>query len=393
MSTNTLNILITGGRAPVALDLARNLHASEHSIYIAESLKTNLCRHSKSVTKSFLVSKPNTDERSFISEIIQLINDYGISLLIPTCEETFYISKYKEKIEQATNAKLFVDELEKLKVLHNKYTFIQKVKECGLSTPATFMVDSQEGLLNVLGSSFAYKTKLVLKPVYSRFGSKVKIFENTKDTAFKIIISESNPWVIQRYIEGEQICTYSICIGGEIRAYSAYKSSFRTGIGASINFESVMDRDIFDWVSDIVRKLDFTGQISFDLIKTQDGGIYPIECNPRTTSGLHLVSRRYALQDAFLNIKSETALARENEKAMLLLPMFLFGGFNIRKLSDIRKWFAVIRDSKEVVFSFGDMKPFLNQVNSFINLVYISIRKGISITEASTCDIEWNGDL
>lgn len=63
MITEPRNILITGGRAPVALELARLFKAAGHRVYAAESAKYHLCRVSSAVEASFRVPSPGISPR------------------------------------------------------------------------------------------------------------------------------------------------------------------------------------------------------------------------------------------------------------------------------------------------------------------------------------------
>lgn len=64
-----MRILITGGRTPLALDLARHFHNAGHEIYVAETSKLHICRFSNTVTDSFVVPSPRFDSDEFINRI------------------------------------------------------------------------------------------------------------------------------------------------------------------------------------------------------------------------------------------------------------------------------------------------------------------------------------
>ena len=47
------NILLTGGRAPATLELARAFHRAGHTVFMAESLRGHLSQPSNAITKQF----------------------------------------------------------------------------------------------------------------------------------------------------------------------------------------------------------------------------------------------------------------------------------------------------------------------------------------------------
>src|SRR5512140_1701805 len=88
-----LNVLLTGGRAPATLELARLFHRSGHRVFVAESLRGHLSAPSRAVNGNFVVPPPRQDTEGFIKALRGIIAAQHIDLLIPTCEEIFYVSK------------------------------------------------------------------------------------------------------------------------------------------------------------------------------------------------------------------------------------------------------------------------------------------------------------
>ena len=87
------NILLTGGRAPVALELARVFHAAGHAVFLAESVRFPLAGPSRAVRKNYRVPPPNADPSGFVDALLGIIRRERIDLLAPTCEELFYVAR------------------------------------------------------------------------------------------------------------------------------------------------------------------------------------------------------------------------------------------------------------------------------------------------------------
>jgi predicted ATP-grasp superfamily ATP-dependent carboligase len=400
LTTNVHRILITGGRAPAALELARLLSSAGYEVYTADSIDHYLCRLSRSITRSFLVPKPNEDFVGFIEELETILKEFHIDLLIPTCEEVLYIAQGLDKLERV--CQVLSPPFSQLEKLHNKWEFIQKAQSYGFTTPSTELVTGKERWHELAAAAEASKEALVLKPVYSRFASKVCIFGVTPTRAaasflsrYEPEISTNYPWVAQQFISGRAICTYSIAQYGRLTAHAAYSSSYTAGRGACVYFEPIDHSKAMEWVEQFVQFESYTGQISFDFIEAEDGSLFPIECNPRATSGIHLFHSNNQLHQAFMPIcngrEDKILQPHQNTRAMLALPMLSFGLSTDLTWIGVKRWLRSFMSAKDVIFRWSDPLPFLEQLPMLIKLKQISRSRHISLIEASTADIEWNG--
>jgi predicted ATP-grasp superfamily ATP-dependent carboligase len=288
-----MNILLTGGRAPAALELARAFHGAGHTVFMAESLRGHLSQPSAAIKANFVVPAPRQEQDAFIIALKKIIEQNQINLLIPTCEEIFHVAMRREELPCV----VFTESINKLDQLHNKWKFIVNAADYGLSVPETVLITTQDALFH----AYSNWRELVLKPTYSRFASRTLMLPPLREASSTLTFHSSAPWVAQGYIKGTEICTYSICRNGHITAHTAYPSTFTAGLGATIVFQHINHPAIFQWVKTFVAKNNFTGQIAFDFIQTPDGKIYALECNPRATSGVHLLASHPQFVEAFLN--------------------------------------------------------------------------------------------
>ncbi|ANF95507.1 hypothetical protein [Paenibacillus bovis] len=484
-------ILLTGGRAPVALELARQLHAGGHTIYVAESAAYHLCRTSNAVTASFRLPPPRQQPEAYLEKLSQLLVELEIQLLLPTCEEIFYIAHGYEQLNRI--CRVLSPPLESLRPLHHKGDFIRQVRQAGLAAPVTRLitdavawqqaqqsirkwVQSVESLPEDLvdptwlqqpvatnadmpisslqaskPSRFAdkslstvqtpsagragcqaedkdgsecsdgiYDGPVVLKPAYSRFASRVLMpaffrqlyrdrgrrtdRQSTLSAAVPASLSAAEPWIAQRYLEGGNICTYSIVHEGVVVAHAAYRSQYRSSqAGASVHFEALDGADTLAWVRQFIEGQqrtqgnEFSGQISFDLISSAvDQQLYPIECNPRTTSGVHLFRPEDGLELALLCPDQLVAAQRiiqpqPGSRAMLTLPMLISGWRQRWSGQDWKRWFAAMRGTRDAIYHARDRGPYIEQFRLVRAAWRLSRQQRISVTEALTHDIEWNG--
>jgi predicted ATP-grasp superfamily ATP-dependent carboligase len=395
-----LTILLTGGRAPVTLELARCFHAAGHRVLVAESVRRHLCLVSRAVECSYRVPAPNSEPQAYAEALETIIASERVDVLIPTCEEIFFIAKWLDRLRRRCS--VWASPFELLDELHDKWRFVSLAKRLGLAVPPSELIRTCEEWLE-LAAEVRFGESLVLKPAYSRFASRVLFLDKAdspherrrllEETASAI--TPATPWVAQCRIYGNDICTYSVAYEGDLIAHAAYPCRYRVGRGATVYYEPVEHEAAQDWVRQLVKATRFTGQIAFDFIEKEDGGLVALECNPRATSGVHLFDA--ALVQAFLQPdalrQSGIVLTPEpSRKAMLAAAMLAAGMRGIRSFRELRDWQKAFRSARDVVFSRSDLRPCAEQLRVLVEAWRTSRTHGITLAQATTIDIEWNGD-
>jgi hypothetical protein len=363
-------------------------HDQGHRVLMAESQKYFLGRPSSAVAQSFHVSAPNSGSLQYAQELAQICESEKVAELIPTCEEVFHLAKHRELF---LNTRVWCHSAGDLRTLHSKYLFQEQVEALGFLAPRTEVYTSLPELkarLNEIGSE-----KVVLKPEFSRFASQT-IIGYAREINFTEDIGPHRPWVLQEFIAGREICTYSVAWAGALLTHACYEHEFTAGRGAGICFEALEIKAVENWCARFVAETGFSGQISFDFIQTDDGRLFPLECNPRATSGLHLMTPA-DLTSVFLEktpSHRQPLKPKPSTKGKITLAMILYGIFSINSFKRLRIWARMMLQAREVIFSLRDPAPFLEQ---FVCLFYFwiaSLRHKTSMLEVSTLDIEWNGE-
>lgn len=376
------NILLTGGRAPATLDLARVFHRAGHAVFMAESLRGHLSQPSKAIKANFVVPAPRQNRDAFLFALKKIVTENQIDLLVPTCEEIFHTAMGHESLP------LFSEPIEKLRRFHNKWEFVVQAVENELHVPETMLIQNKEDLLH----AYAQWRGLVLKPAYSRFAARTLILPPLQMALSTLKFTKGQPWVAQQYVEGQAFCTYSVCHKGRITAHTTYPSHFTAGRGATIVFKHVEHSAIFNWVRSFVSENQFTGQIAFDFIETPDGQVTALECNPRATSGVHLLASHPRFAESFFNPFMDCITPVDDSSFMLSAAMLLYGLPAALKNGSLKDWRKAYFFSNDVILDFNDPMPFILQWRSVLATRAIAKREKLSLLEASTFDIEWNGE-
>ena len=134
---------------------------------------------------------------------------------------------------------------------------------------------------------------------------------------------------------------------------------------------------VTDWVRTFVEKTGFHGQIAFDFILQGDKAM-AIECNPRATSGIHLLGQHPNILGALLG--GETLQPSKIEARQLRLAALLYAGA-------WSQWRV-----PDIVHSWSDPLPSGFQVVSLAELYWLSHHAKVSFTEASTLGIAYDGE-
>ncbi|MFT5467845.1 MAG: hypothetical protein ACI8UO_002952 [Verrucomicrobiales bacterium] len=371
-NSDTKRILVTGARAPVALELCRAFAAEGHTVFAADSLRFGICRGSRAIEAYFRVPPPAIDPKGFAKKLGELVEKHQIDLVVPSCEEVFFLSRYRDLIP----CEVFADDFEKLAGLHNKLKFTEMAADCGALVPDTRM----------LGDVPEDPTKFVFKPEFSRFGMETIIrpekFEKPND---------GQTWIAQEFADGVEHCSYGVFRSGQLAAYVCYKPVIRLQHSAGVIFEPVVSSEIEGFVRRFGEKHTLHGQVAFDFIVRNDGVPVVIECNPRTTSGAHFFSGQIEFARSFLEDGEGCFFATEKKPLKLAAALRVFRRQAIQQhgRAEIKRYEAIARD---VLHSDEDPVSFAQQLLMFSEWAGRAIWRRCSLQKASTFDMEWNGE-
>jgi glutathione synthase/RimK-type ligase-like ATP-grasp enzyme len=367
-------VLITGARAPAALHLARLLHDGGHHVVMADSLVHVISAVSRACAEYVLLPAANGDPAAYEAALRQAITLHEIDLVVPTCEEVFHLAGLWAHHDMG--ASLYAPDMAMLTRAHDKFAFTELATSLGLAVPETVLLTHADALADVRGQA----GDLVFKPVWSRFATQVQIRPREID----IVPTLANPWVAQEYVEGVEICVYAFAHVGRVAGMAAYRSVYRAGKGAGIAFEPDDDPAVADFVARFVEGTGWTGQVSFDLMRTADGSLVALECNPRATSGVHFFRDPSAFADAFLgqDVITPDVAGLQAVKA----AMWIYGPWQ-KPVGFLH----AMKRARDVLAWPDDPAPARKQLAAAFEIARIAMRHRVGLVAAATYDIEWNG--
>lgn len=362
---STKRVLFTGARAPIVAYMARLLYKAGYEVYAADSTYASVCMASRFVKK--FIKLPPPKDPYYQNSLCQAVQTYRIDCLIPTCEEIFYISKFKKELERYT--RVLCETYENLISLHDKWTFYDYLKKANLQTPHTMLGSQAEP---------AWMQECVIKPRFSRFASKVTLSKKLP----KALANRRH--IVQEFVDGKQICSYALAQEGKIIAQCVYEPVLTAGKGAGILLKQIVHPKAEEITARISGDFKFTGQIAFDFIETAGGKLYTIECNPRATSGLGF------LGDNLMFFSPNEEIKAANTPAALISRLAVWCYALMQPIKTIRA-----RNICGIAVDFISFKQDPLAWLLQIPIVAWWLMKGLFYggpTVAGTADIEFNGE-
>lgn len=525
------SILVLGGRAPACLEWARVLHELGYCVHVADSVSPFLAQYSNKVSHCHVLPAPAFAFDDWQASLHGIVSTHNIQLIIPTCEEVFYLAK--ACTSQPLQQRAWTADINTLMQLHNKYAFYELINQFNqpICVPKSHLLSAQSGnqvshqqvlvflthlypdlakyyndistisdMTNTVEanvdvndySSRANRTNRsnhallntpcdwVLKPCLSRFATRTLIrptltetlaalFNQHKQQDCMVFLQQlasdtktqttktskktpcssaiygsvsdiplTNSWLAQTYIQGTEFASYSIAQQGQLVAHNCYQASCRVQTkkqankkaneqanhlnhfsqasqqtGASLDFECLDVPTVAQFVAALVARLGYTGQLGFDFIKDAAGIYWVLECNPRATSGIHLLASDNQFLAKWHKVASQCRDAKRQFKSSSnsnpskpkhspnITPFIQTDALHcslkfaivyelIKKPKLYRTATDTLKTSHDAIYNSDDLRPVLGQFIASTHLLWQAWRHNKTVLEMSTHDIQWD---
>ncbi len=372
-----MNILLTLGRMPKGLELARGFAHQGCQVYVADPHKKHISKYSNSITDCFQVTAPNVSTESFLAELLEIVVTNSIDIVVPVSEESVYTAQIIEQLPEGVE--YFGPGFDVARLLHNKYQFNQLLRSLDLPAPDSALLESDEA------QSLINKHDCVLKPVHGSAGIDVQFIKRSGSLPAKTRRAS----MLQQQMKGRLFTSFSVARNGMCLGTGVYEGTIMTG-SVAIAFQRIDDCPaVHDFVDTFIKQNNYTGFISFDLFIEEDGLAYAIECNARLTSGIHLLDNSDVAR-AVLNKDFTPPIRLKQQQAFQhFWPCLGATEMSLVTSAPFKKNLKHFLSSADVLWSKKDPLPFimLNFCSGEILKKYF-LQK-MSLGEASICDIEW----
>ena len=142
-----MHVLILGARAPACLEWAHAFAASGWTVSVGDSLAWPLARSSRAVHRFVRLPEPRSNPQAWVDALAERIRQDAIDLLLPTCEEVFYLAHGLPQLAPLC------------RVLTSDFDFVDKVSREAIASDLT-----GDGIEEVIAYNPGPADDLVLHP-------------------------------------------------------------------------------------------------------------------------------------------------------------------------------------------------------------------------------------
>ncbi len=366
-------VLITLGRLPKALELCRGFARIGWRVVVAEPHARHLCGASRDVARSVQVPAPAGDQAAYLDALARLAREERAELVVPVSEETLHVAFLPELVP-ATRVLTMPPDL--VLRLHHKGGFVEAMREIGVAVPETATLGS------AAAAALAADGDVVVKPAHSCSGRGVRVVRRGAP-----LPGDDVPSVVQRFVAGREFSSCTLAHGGRVLATAIYRG-VQFGGSVAIAFERVDHPAIAAWIARVVAALGWSGFIAFDFREDAAGEVFGIECNPRTTSGLHFLDREdvaRAILDPAHPVRFRAATRLQQFWSCLTetqLSAFRRGGGFGRNLRNLVT-------TPDATWAARDPWPLLSMPYTGWPILREAARRRLPFGEVATLDLDW----
>lgn len=367
-------VLLTLGRLPKALELARALRGAGARVLVADPFARHLTGSSRAVERSFVVTAPAIDRGRYLEELRGIVVRQGVDIVQPVSEEIMHVAELRGTLPSRCTLRAMPPAA--LLAVHDKYRFVEVCNAAGVRAPQTRRLGDREA------SALVAECEVVVKPVASCSGRGVRFIARAAQ-----LPQSDEPCVVQQRIDGQLLSTFSIARHGQLLQTVVYRGAVMQGTVA-VCFERVDPAPaVLDWVRRFVGHTGFDGFVSFDLIVDAAGEVFGIECNPRATSGIHFVAPQ-GLAQAVLEPDFSGPLPFRPER---LQQQFYPCLTETQKSMFSRRFahnFRCLRAARDVTWDRRDPWPFIAMPYTAWNIIALASRRRATFGEVAMLDFE-----
>ncbi|MEM7806066.1 MAG: ATP-grasp domain-containing protein [Pseudomonadota bacterium] len=374
MSQNT--VLLTLGRLPPAVDIARSFAAAGWRVVVAEPFKRHMAGTSRAVDVSIQVPAPAAGAAAYLEALRRVIADEDIDLVVPVSEETMHVAQLRDALASEDGAPdVYCAPGADTLALHSKHNFIALAHDAGLAVPDTARVGTPEA------AALVEAQDVIVKPEFSCSGRGLQ-----RVTRGSALPATDTAHIVQSEIVGDEVSGFAMARAGRVLVSCAYRATVRHG-SVAVAFERFSAPAVEAWIEQFVAATAHTGFIAFDFIIDADGVPRAIECNPRATSGLHFVAQDDIA--AVITGAKQSADLRDDTLLQEFWSNWTHWFASLRDGDERRRTGWSLRRARDVTWQARDPGVFLLATWSTWPIIGQALKRGETFAEVLALDIEY----
>ncbi|MEO1596108.1 MAG: ATP-grasp domain-containing protein [Pseudomonadota bacterium] len=374
MSQNT--VLLTLGRLPPAVDIARSFAAAGWRVVVAEPFKRHMAGTSRAVDRSVRVPAPAAGPAAYLEALQRVIDNENVDLVVPVSEETMYVAQLRDALAGQDGAPdVFCAPGADTLALHSKHDFIALARDAGLAVPDTARAGTPEA------ATLAEARDVIVKPEYSCSGRGLR-----RVSRGAALPETDVAHIVQAEIAGDEVSGFAMAREGRVLVSCAYRATVRHG-SVAVAFERFNAPAVAAWIEQFVAATKHTGFIAFDFIVDAAGVPHAIECNPRATSGLHFLAQDDIA--AVITGAKDSADLRDETLLQEFWSNWTHWFASLRNSDERRRTGWSLRRARDVTWQAKDPGVFLLATWSTWPIIGQALKRGETFAEVLALDIEY----
>lgn len=287
-------VLVTTGRQAKTLHTVRALKEVCARVIVSDYHEISASHVSvdcdKFVKLPPLPGKENVDKDTdkWIEYFYNILVENKVDIVLPvsTINEVLVLGLAKHRISKnLPNVQWICPDLKDAINLDDRTSFAKMCEEFGVPSPKSGLLESADSI-STIASSFA--DGVMLKRIESSVNRSEEIVHVQNGSKIPQFVNPSSedPWQWQEYIHGNEGSVWYVSFNGNITCQGCYKSE--ADLTKFDSTEVPLELDIS--LRRLIKGLSLSGQFAFDFFIAENGNVYVIECNPRSSSVLETIS-------------------------------------------------------------------------------------------------------
>ncbi|KAI8241277.1 hypothetical protein K4K55_012690 [Colletotrichum sp. SAR 10_96] len=336
-------ILVTGVGMTKGLALARLFHRQGHRVLGADFSPLAAGSRSRALASYHVLARPSAAPGGadpYLDSVLRIVRSHNVDLWVSCSGVGSAVEDgvVKEVVEARTACQAVQFDVAATRTLHEKDAFMNHTRDvAGLPVPESYLVTSRNEMIAALedaaglslssssvpssdddktmtsqkssDNSKKKKKRFIAKAVGLNDRGRADMTllplpteKQTYDFVYRLEwlgMSDKQPWLLQEFIDGDEFCTHSLVVRGQVRAFVACRSAELLMHYAALPADSALSRAMLEFTRAQAASFGdrFTGHLSFDFMvdradvkaeKPEQITLYPIECNPRAHTAVAL---------------------------------------------------------------------------------------------------------
>lgn len=287
-----MRAFVTGTLTPTGLFVIRRLARLGYEVTAAGHQRLDFNLYSSVLARKLYFPSVWNDPVGFARAVINEIRTGNYDIYVPVFEEGYVMSVFREELAQYTRCQFMSFDV--IMQVHDKARATALARELGIPVPELTAIPASWDEVERLAPKLKYPVIMKLRKSCSGSGQRKAENPDQLLKAYRTIVKqfsipESELPLMQRFVKGSLLSSVTLAKDGEILGRIVFRGLHVYPItGGTSCLKEIIDRsDIDEYDALLIKKLKWTGFMSFDYIEdSETGKAYFIDGNPRMAPGM-----------------------------------------------------------------------------------------------------------